>query len=76
MQVSHKVSNKEIKMCANAAIKVALIVGTTLSLINQFQVVTNGFTNTNEVIKIVMNFIVPFCVAMYSRYMLLLELKS
>lgn len=49
------------------ALKTALVVGTTLSLINQSQVVFSGAFHIQDLLKIGMNFTVPFLVASYSQ---------
>jgi len=41
----------------------ALIVGTVLSLVNQGAVIANGHGDGGTWIRVVVNFVVPFCVA-------------
>lgn len=66
-------NKKEWNICIRESVKIALVVGVMLSLINQYQVLWNGFTQTAEIIKVGMNFVVPFSVASYSRYKLIQE---
>jgi amino acid permease len=69
------VTREEIHICVRDSIKIALVVGIILSLINQYQILFTGFTKTAEVIKVGMNFVVPFSVASYSRYKLIKQQK-
>jgi hypothetical protein len=50
------------------SLKIALVVGTILSIVNQYEVIIYGELGLKEVIKIIMNFIVPFSVASYSKF--------
>lgn len=54
--------NKNIKR----AIKVAIVVGTLLNTINSYDVFWYGNFNTRNVIRIVLTYITPFCVSLYS----------
>ena len=56
-----------------AALKVSLVVGISLSVINQYHHILSLQFNTEVVIKLIMNFIIPFLVASYSRYTLIRE---
>ena len=48
------------------ALVVALLIGTVLNLINSYDVLTEGkFTNRN-ITRIVLTYITPFCVSLYS----------
>jgi len=48
------------------ALLVALIIGSLLNLINSYEVFAKGrFTSTN-ILKIMVTYIIPFCVSMYS----------
>jgi len=50
----------------STALLVALIVGTVLNLINSYDVFAEGkFTNRN-VMRIMLTYITPFCVSLYS----------
>ena len=69
-------NKQEINICVRDSIKIALVVGVILSLINQYQIIWTGFTRASEVVKIGMNFVVPFSVASYSRYKLIKQQKS
>ena len=49
-----------------AALLVAVVIGSLLNLINSYDVFIEGkFTNRN-VIKIILTYITPFCVSLYS----------
>ena len=51
------------------SIKIAIVVGSILSLINQYDaLVAWDFTN-KDVLRIFLNYLVPFCVASISRAM-------
>jgi len=54
--------NKNIKR----AIKVAIVVGSLLNTINSYDVFWYGNFNTRNVIRIVLTYITPFCVSLYS----------
>ncbi len=49
------------------AIKIALVVGTILSFINQYDVMLSGNIDKKDVMRVVLNYIVPFSVASVSR---------
>lgn len=68
-----KLNKFEIRLCFREAIKVSLVVGTTLSLINQSHLLSQGVHSFGDVAKIFMNYVVPFSVATYSRIALLKE---
>lgn len=48
-----------------SCIPVALIVGLILSTINQGDVIISGAATTGTWLKVIMNFVVPFCVSSY-----------
>jgi len=54
--------NKNIKR----AIKVAIVVGTLLNTINSYDVLWYGNFTTRNMIRIVLTYITPFCVSLYS----------
>ena len=61
--------------CLDAA-KVSLVVGTALSFINQTQYILEfSFTN-HALLRIFLNFLVPFLVASYARYSLIYKQKK
>lgn len=62
--------------CFSSAIKVSLVVGTTLSIINQTPDILALHFTTETSIRIGMNFLVPFLVASYSRYNVLKEIEA
>lgn len=49
----------------SSCIPVALIVGLVLSTINQGDVIINGAATTGTLLKVGMNFVIPFCVSSY-----------
>ena len=55
------------------AIKVSLVVGTILSLINQTEFILNFSFTKQALLRIFLNFLVPFLVASYARYSLIYE---
>lgn len=62
--------------CFASAFRVSAVVGTSLSFINQTQQILS-FTFTGEVLmRIGLNFLVPFLVATYSRYTLIREQQT
>lgn len=63
----------ELKICYRESIKVSLVVGTILSLINQYEIIWVGIESTSQIVKLGMNYVVPFSVATYSRMKLLHE---
>lgn len=63
------------KTACSQAVKVALVVGTILTLINQTSAIIHLDFNTEAVIRTVLNYLVPFSVSTYSRMALLRELQ-
>ena len=55
------------------AIKVSVVVGTILSVINQTEFILNFSFTKQAMLRIFLNFLVPFLVASYARYSLLYE---
>lgn len=50
------------------ALLVALVIGTVLNLINSYDVFMEGqFTNRN-ILRIMLTYITPFCVSLYSSF--------
>jgi len=64
---------ENLKSTCMGAVKVSVVVGTTLSLINQTQQIFSLTFTAESVIRIFLNYLVPFLVASYSRYALLIE---
>ncbi len=56
--------------------KIALVVGTILSLINQTPAILHLDFNGEVLIRIGFNYLVPFTVATYSRYTLLRDMEQ
>ena len=56
--------------------KICLVVGTILSLINQYDVIFGLSFSTKDTLRIVFNYIVPFSVASISRWMYIKKNKS
>jgi hypothetical protein len=48
------------------ALIVAVVVGSLLNMINSYDVFWNGNFTTRNVIRIVLTYITPFCVSLYS----------
>ena len=48
------------------AIKVALIVGTILTAINQGDIIASGSITPGDLVKILLNYFVPYCVSTYA----------
>lgn len=48
------------------ALLVALIVGSLLNAINSYNVFLNGDFTSSNIIRIVLTYITPFCVSLYS----------
>jgi len=48
------------------AIKVALIVGTILTAINQGDIIASGPLTPSDLVKILLNYFVPYCVSTYA----------
>ena len=49
-----------------AAIMIAAIIGSMLNLINSYDVFWEGKFTTGSVVKIVLTYVTPFCVSLYS----------
>ncbi|MCH8837397.1 MAG: nitrate/nitrite transporter NrtS [Candidatus Marinimicrobia bacterium] len=64
------------KIAHGPALRVALVVGTILTLINQTSAVIHLDFNTEAVVRTVLNYLVPFSVSTYSRLALLREQQS
>jgi len=60
--------------CSRKSIYVSLVVGTILSLVNQPDAIFHLAFTGETVARIVGNYVVPFCVATYSRFALMREL--
>jgi spore maturation protein SpmB len=50
----------------STALLVAIIVGTMLNVINSYDVFIDGNFSTKNTIKIMLTYITPFCVSLYS----------
>ena len=48
------------------ALRISLIVGTALALINHGDAVLRGSVETEQVVKLLLTYMVPYCVATYS----------
>jgi hypothetical protein len=48
------------------AIKVAFIVGTILTAINQGDIIASGSITPSDLVKILLNYFVPYCVSTYA----------
>ena len=56
---AHLRTRAAVRRCA----RIALVVGTLLSVVNQGDVILNGDISAAVAAKIVVNFLVPFCVS-------------
>ncbi len=59
--------------CCKKSVKVALVVGTILSLINQTPAILHLSFTGEDLVRIAMNYLVPFSVSTYSRMALIKE---
>ncbi|MDP8298842.1 MAG: nitrate/nitrite transporter NrtS [Candidatus Tantalella remota] len=57
------------QVCIFRSIKVSLLVGTILVLINQYSAIFEGPFTKKNVIQIILTYMVPFCVATFSSAM-------
>jgi hypothetical protein len=48
------------------ALSVAILVGSMLNVINSYEVFINGNFSTKNTIKVILTYITPFCVSLYS----------
>lgn len=48
------------------ALMVALIIGTVLNLVNSYDVFTEGQFTGRNIMRIILTYITPFCVSLYS----------
>lgn len=51
------------------SLKIAIVVGSILSIINQFDSIMEWDFTNKDVLRIFLNYLVPFCVASISRAM-------
>lgn len=51
------------------SLKIAIVVGSILSIINQYDALISMNFATKDVLRIILNYLVPFCVASVSRAM-------
>ena len=61
------------KRSVRRALKVALVVGPVLAFINHFDLCLGSDITTERIVKIVVTFIVPFCVSGYSSATTMME---
>ena len=65
--------NRMLIDCFKKSIYVSLVVGTILSLVNQSPAILSLSFNTEVFVRIFFNYLIPLCVATYSRYSLMKE---
>ena len=65
MIISLKANSMYKKNIATALI-VAMVVGTVLNLINNYDVLLGGKFSNGNTLKVVLTYITPFCVSLYS----------
>jgi len=58
------------------SVKVSLIVGTILSAINQGGMILNHTFTSKDLIRIILNYLIPLAVATYARLALIKELEK
>ncbi len=59
--------------CGRRSVKVALVVGTLLSLVNQTGAIFKLAFDTGIVVRILANYLIPFSVSTYSRMAIMNE---
>jgi hypothetical protein len=57
------------KACLYRAIKIALIVGTILNLLNHHDLFSGDTIKTKKILQMMLTYFVPFCVSTYSSSM-------
>ena len=57
--------------CCRQPVKVALVVGTLLSLVNQSEAISNLAFDTDIAVRILANYLIPYSVSTYSRMALM-----
>jgi hypothetical protein len=50
----------------STALLVALVIGTMLNLVNSYDVLAEGNFSSRNIIRILLTYITPFCVSLYS----------
>ena len=65
--------SEALKDCCIKSVKVALVVGTILSLINQTNAILHLNFTGEVLVRVVMNYLVPFSVSTYSRMAIIRE---
>ena len=64
------------RSCVVRSLKVAILVGTVLALINHYDHLLSGTLGLQEIAQIVITFAVPYCVATYGSAMEAIRLRS
>ncbi len=67
---------KLLMVACGQCVKIALVVGTILSLVNQTPAILHLDFSGEVLVRIGLNYLVPFTVATYSRYSLLRDLEQ
>ena len=65
--------SEALKDCCKRSVKVALVVGTILSLINQTNAILHLSFTGEVLVRVAMNYLVPFSVSTYSRMAIIRE---
>lgn len=58
------------------AIRVALLVGTLLAVINHYQAISSWSFSSKNVLQILFTYLVPYCVSTYSSMKAILERQA
>ena len=66
----------QLAVCCRKSVKIALVVGTVLSGVNQGSVIIRRTAGAVDLLRIVFNYLVPLFVATYARLALIKELKQ
>lgn len=61
----------DYKRIAINSLKTALVVGTMLVFLNRYEEIISGRFSGRDLFKWSLNYLMPFCVSFYSRYMAL-----
>lgn len=57
------------KVCVRRSLKVAIVVGTILAVVNHYDAILSGSFSTTTLVQIGVTYLVPFCVATFGSAM-------
>ena len=66
----------EYKSISKASLKTAVVVGTLLVFLNRYEEIIHMQFSKRDLAKWSLNYVMPFCVSFYSRYMALKKQKK